>query len=70
MRWMKHWWVVNMEKSGPSVCMPACLSVCARRHVYVCVCVCVRQKVPGLLCAVPAGRVAVRMALFPVSALK
>lgn len=46
--------------------------VCARMyiHVHVYVYVCVGQKVPGLLCAVPAGRVAVRMALFPVSALK
>lgn len=58
-----------------------CACVCARlffpllcvfvsKQTHVCACTCVEQKVPGLLCAVPAGGGAVRMALFPVSALK
>ncbi len=63
-----------MEKSGLSVYVATrlsvnvCVSMCVCTHARVCTCM--RQKVPGLLCAVPAGRVAVRMALFPVSALK
>lgn len=51
----------NVEKQ---LCVCAC--VCARlffpllcvfvsKQTHVCACTCVEQKVPGLLCAVPAG---------------
>lgn len=65
--------VVNMEKIW-SACESMPPSVCVHLSAPVCVHVraCTRQKVPGLLrtVTVPAGRVAVRMALFPVSAPK
>lgn len=37
-----------------SLSFPFCM--CVYKQTHVCACMCVEQKVPGLLCAVPAGR--------------
>lgn len=59
----------NWKKRGESVkkiinqlCVCVCsprfhpFFACVYKHTRNCACMCVEQKVPGLLCAVPAGR--------------
>lgn len=58
--------IIPMRKTGRKEgkkTSPVCVclafppfSSCVYKHTHVCACMCVEQTVPGLLCAIPAGR--------------
>lgn len=53
MKWIKHWWVVNMEKSGLSGCMPipACLRMCVHVHTWIRMCMYVHATEGSAVCS-------------------